>query len=79
MKITKARYDSAKKKLRALQTFQKIVDDWNNAVKDCPFKEHILAISIKEGVVTLECENPTDGTTNGQATQSKKSVLVGNG
>lgn len=56
MKITKARYNNAKKRLRELQKFRKVVEDWDNAVRDCPFKEHVIAISIKDGAVKLECE-----------------------
>lgn len=56
MKITKTRYLNAKKKLNDMQKFQKVVEDWENAVKDCPFKEHVTAISMKDGAVKLECE-----------------------
>lgn len=56
MKITKARYDNAKKRIRDLQKFKKVIDDWDNAVKDCPFKEHVTAITIKDGTVKMECE-----------------------
>ncbi len=61
MKITKARYDNAKKKIRDLQQFKKVIDEWDNAVKDCPFKEHVTAITIKDGNVKMECESPTNG------------------
>ena len=56
MKITKARYLNAKKRIRDLQKFKKVIDDWDNAVKDCSFKEHVTAITIKDGAVRMECE-----------------------
>lgn len=72
MKITKERYESARKKLREMQKFRKTVEDWDNAVKDCPFKEYVTAISIKDGVVKLECESVNNGKANGQITLNTK-------
>jgi hypothetical protein len=57
MKITKARYKAAKKKMLEMQKHKQVVEDWNNAVKDCPMKDQVSAISIKDGVVKLEIEN----------------------
>ncbi|MCH9724512.1 MAG: hypothetical protein K0U86_06370 [Planctomycetes bacterium] len=57
MKITKTRYEAAKKKLLEMQKHKQVVEDWNNAVKDCPIKDQISAVSIKDGVVKLEIEN----------------------
>ncbi len=57
MKITKAKYEAAKKKLLEMQKHKQVVDAWNNSVKDCPMKDQITAISIKDGIVKLEIEN----------------------
>lgn len=56
MKITKARYDNAKKRIRDLQKFKKVIDDWEQALKDCPFKEHVTAITANNGTVKFEVE-----------------------
>lgn len=59
MKINKARYDNAKNQIRKLQKYRKIVEDWDKAVKDCPFKEHVTAVDIAaDGSVKMECESP---------------------
>ena len=56
MKITKARYDNAKKRIRELQKFKKVIEDWDNALKECPFKDHVTAITTNNGTVKFEVE-----------------------
>lgn len=59
MKINKARYENAKKQIAKLNKYRKVVDDWEKALKDCPFKEHVTAIDVKEdGSVKMECNAP---------------------
>ena len=59
MKINKTRYENAKKQINKLQKFRKVIEDWDNALKDCPFKEHVTAIDIADdGSVKMECASP---------------------
>ena len=64
MKITKARYEAAKKKLLDVQKFRKIVEDWENAVRNCSYKEEVTAVTIKDGSVKLESETIFNGKSN---------------
>ena len=62
MRINRTRYTNAKKQLRKLLKYRRVVEAWDNAVNDCPFREHVTAVDISEdGVVKLECETVSQG------------------
>jgi|GEM_PF-2666465 DNA integrity scanning protein DisA with diadenylate cyclase activity len=59
MKITKTRYENAKKKLKEMEQYRKVITQWETALKDCEFKDHVTAITSNNGTVRFEVEQQT--------------------
>lgn len=56
MKITKTRYENAKKKMKEMDSYRKVITQWESALKDCPFKDQVTAITSNNGTVKFEVE-----------------------
>ena len=63
MRITRSRYESARKKLVKMTAYQKIKDDWEDAMKDLGDvgDQRVVAIELtKDGTIKAEFETRKD-------------------